>query len=563
MTSPLNRCKRLMVIGLDGATLDVLTPLAEQGLLPNLSRWLRAGRAQQLISTVPAVTPVAWSTFLTGCDPARHGVWDFRRFDHGDGQLRLHNAASVQRPTLFDAIAQAGGETVSIDLPMTWPVHRSHAGIVLGGFDSPSRETTLEAYPRLAAELRRRGAALSLDAVWTRPPRNFEELSAGVQRTQLAFHERVTAAQVCDGLSDWRLMVVQFQALDALQHRCWHLLGLHGARATVDRAPTRWIVQTQAALRSLDACVGELCELAERRGAQTLIVSDHGFGEFRGEIRINEILRRAGLQRPLSAAARARQWTQRLRWKLSRWQTRRRTAGASLAGIPRPALAALPCDPRRSVASCLHGDLAAMIYLHAPGRFGAGPVRTAGQAAQALADVRGALLAQSDSQRGEPLLVEFISLAERFDVDVLERGWPDALAVAADGFHTAVKPGPRGRIVTANRRLTGTHRRAGVLLAEDRLTPDDGPTAAAASPHLRDVAPTILAALRVPAVGPMDGRSLWPADGGSEPTHEEMASFAGVAARQDAARASSAAFSARCDSQRAVESRLRSLGYLS
>lgn len=554
--APRRLAERLMVIGLDGATLDVLAPLAEQGVLPNLSHWLRGGAATPLLSTLPSVTPVAWSTFLTGCDPAGHGVWDFRRLDSRTGQLRLHDATSLQRPTLYDRIAHEGGQTVSIDLPMTWPQTTPRVGIILGGFDSPSRAATLSAHPRLAEALRRARVELSLETVWKRPPRTWEELAAGAARTEVHFGERVTAAAVCDRLSDWRLMVVQFQALDALQHRCFHLLGSGGSQGG-QTAPRRWVERTQAVLRTLDECVGRLCDMAAQRGASVLVVSDHGFGAFRGEIRVNEILRRAGLQRAPSGMACAGNWIERAAWKMGRWRARQKQVGGSLARLPRPALAELQIDARRSVASSLHGDLAALIYVHTPSRFTGGTVLSSQQYEQTLADVQGTLLEQSDPVSGDRLFVDVRPMATEYDVDVVERGWPDLMALAADGFHTASKPGPRGSIVTTDAALTGTHRRAGVLLAEPWLT--DGVAQRGAVAHLRDVAPTILSALGVSAWTPMDGRPLLQSDGQAAAAQSKavagLSSRLCVAAAQDVPAADSG-------SQFAVERRLRALGYL-
>lgn len=549
------RFERVLVIGLDGATLDVLAPLAEQGVLPNLARFLRIGDARPLESTLPAVTPVAWTTFLTGCQPAGHGVWDFRHFDHRAGQLRLHSAQGIGRPTLFDAISQAGGEVVSIDLPMTWPVRPGTNGIVLGGFDSPARAATLQAYPQLARELQRRKIALGLENVWKTSPRTWEELAAGVTATQVHFRERAQTAALCDGMSDWRLMLVQFQALDALQHRCWHLLGHEPDRASSLPAPRHWTVKVREALRTLDDCVGELCELADRRRAATLVVSDHGFGTFRGEIQVNRLLRQAGLQRPTTAAARLGRWTEQARWKLSRWQQRRQRAGGSLANVPRPVGAILPGDLQHSVASALHGDLAAMIYLHTPGRFGAGAVQSHQQYEQALADVCGALGSSVDPHTGLPLFDQIWPMQERFNVDCLERGWPNVMAIAADGFHTATKRPRPGSVVTRRSDLTGTHRQAGVLLTDRGLLADQ------TAPQLCDVAPTILDLLGIAPKVAMEGYSLRPARAGGD---DCGAGTSGLLATGASAPENTLARDATSDrEQRLVESRLRALGYLS
>ena len=69
--------RKVFVIGLDGATWDIILPLAKKGDLPCFKRLLDAGSHGVLNSTLPCVTPPAWGAFLTGASPARHNVLDF------------------------------------------------------------------------------------------------------------------------------------------------------------------------------------------------------------------------------------------------------------------------------------------------------------------------------------------------------------------------------------------------------------------------------------------------------------------------------------------------------
>ena len=68
---------RLLVLGLDGATFDVIRPLMEQGRLPNFAEMMRDGCWATLRSTVPPESAVAWPSFMTGVNPGKHGVYYF------------------------------------------------------------------------------------------------------------------------------------------------------------------------------------------------------------------------------------------------------------------------------------------------------------------------------------------------------------------------------------------------------------------------------------------------------------------------------------------------------
>lgn len=77
----MNAARGVVVIGLDGFDPRLVQPLLATGSLPNLARLRDAGGWAPLATTHPAQTPVAWSTFATGANPGRHGIFDFVRRD--------------------------------------------------------------------------------------------------------------------------------------------------------------------------------------------------------------------------------------------------------------------------------------------------------------------------------------------------------------------------------------------------------------------------------------------------------------------------------------------------
>ncbi|HEX6203637.1 MAG TPA: alkaline phosphatase family protein, partial [Thermoanaerobaculia bacterium] len=66
---------RALVIGLDGATYDVIDPLMERGLMPTLADLRRRGARATLLSTPNPLTPAAWPSLATGRSPGEHGIF--------------------------------------------------------------------------------------------------------------------------------------------------------------------------------------------------------------------------------------------------------------------------------------------------------------------------------------------------------------------------------------------------------------------------------------------------------------------------------------------------------
>ena len=112
---------RTLILGLDGATWDVAGPLMEQGRLPTLARLVAGGARAPLASTLPAMTLPAWSTMLTGCNPGKHGIFDFVRKVPGRWELGFTNSTHRQAPTLHRILSDRGGRVASIAVPTTWP----------------------------------------------------------------------------------------------------------------------------------------------------------------------------------------------------------------------------------------------------------------------------------------------------------------------------------------------------------------------------------------------------------------------------------------------------------
>src|SRR4051794_12898771 len=102
--------QKVLIIGLDGATWTVLNPWIEDGSLPNLARLRARGCWGELFSTIPALTAPAWSTFLTGKNPGKHGVFHFVALDDDpdvgvDDKAEIVDARSIKSPSLWDIVA--------------------------------------------------------------------------------------------------------------------------------------------------------------------------------------------------------------------------------------------------------------------------------------------------------------------------------------------------------------------------------------------------------------------------------------------------------------------------
>ncbi len=96
---------KVMVLGLDGATWDVLEPLIQSGLLPNLARLREQGSSGVLNSVFPPLSPVAWTGVMTGKNSGKHGVFEFVEHGHNPLVGRVNGSRSIQAKLLWEIAA--------------------------------------------------------------------------------------------------------------------------------------------------------------------------------------------------------------------------------------------------------------------------------------------------------------------------------------------------------------------------------------------------------------------------------------------------------------------------
>lgn len=72
-----SKINRVVILGLDGLDPELTDHYIEQGMMPNLKKLRETGSDHRLRTTFPGISPVAWSSFSTGCNPGKHNIFDF------------------------------------------------------------------------------------------------------------------------------------------------------------------------------------------------------------------------------------------------------------------------------------------------------------------------------------------------------------------------------------------------------------------------------------------------------------------------------------------------------
>ena len=249
--------------------------------------------------------------------------------------------------------------------------------------------------------------------------------------------------------------------------------------------------RSSRASRALDESVGRLLELASKRDAAVIAVSDHGFGPCKALVNVNGLLRRAGLQRGLMYGTRFRYRAQRLGDRFHRWLTRHAPGGPGRR-LPRSIEGQVGCDWKRTVAFAPFGQLSGCIFLNPDDRrqrLGRRPGRRRGHRASA---------ATPATPRPAP---RSSATSSRSPTATASTRPPRACPTSSPSRPTATRPRPSGASRSANELLRPDPNLPGDALAATGSSRSTPPTSGPAS-HLRadlhDVAPTALAMLGLP-----------------------------------------------------------------
>jgi len=89
--------KRAVILGFDGMDPELTERFISQGKLPNLARLREQGTFRKLHTTFPAISTVAWSTFMTGVNPGKHNIYDFLARDLNN-YLPFLSSAEIRGP---------------------------------------------------------------------------------------------------------------------------------------------------------------------------------------------------------------------------------------------------------------------------------------------------------------------------------------------------------------------------------------------------------------------------------------------------------------------------------
>lgn len=572
---------KLLVLGLDGATWDLLEPLMSEGALPNLARLRSQGASGTLDSVFPPLSPVAWTGVMTGKNSGKHGVYEFLEYGNDPLKVRVNSSRSIRADLVWEIAARHGKRTVAGGVPMSYPPRPATGfpGFYLGDFLSPENATDFTSDPALFAELER---VVGPYRPWTTVVHDGGNEAGVIDDLTGFLDQHLRTVEFLMERCEWDLFLFDLMATDRFGHELWHAWDLtHRAARGREGELAALRPRLVEFWKTLDRGLGTIHEKLPV-DASLLLMSDHGFGPIEWYVNFNVWLLEQGyIALQDSAYVRQKHWCYRhgvtpewiynmmsrlglAKHRVSRFRGKQSSALDRLGESVFLSRRHIDWSRTRAYAQGNFGQ----IFLNLKGRQAQGCVEAA-DARGLINDLKAGLKEIKHPETGDPLVERVYEAEELYHGPHLPQA-PDLTVVLTDwryrtiGLHDFTTH----NVISRAFGPTGDHRMEGILIAT-------GPAfRAGAEPDradLLDIAPTALRVLGIPVPADMDGRVLTellapssilesPAEVGVSPT---LPGIGGTAEGVPETTATLPITASRSEEEEAaIQQRLADLGYL-
>ena len=228
--------KKVVVLGLDGATFDIIRPMIAEGRLKNFARLVDRGSSGNLISTILPLSSVAWSSFACGRNPAKHGMYDFSK--RVDGSYNYAPVTSLDRgaKAVWEYASEAGKRCLIVNVPLTYPPEKVN-GVMISGFPYPESRRDF-AWPREVIDEIKNELGIS-----TILKPNPQFLKEGDEKRIASEVNEISKNQteilkyyLKKKEETWNLVISVFDATDVVSHFFWHHIDPNHPKYNAEKA---------------------------------------------------------------------------------------------------------------------------------------------------------------------------------------------------------------------------------------------------------------------------------------------------------------------------------------
>jgi len=269
--------KKIFVLGIDGVPYSLIDKFFKENKLSNLKSLCEKGTYKKMNSVYPTISSVAWTTYMTGTNPAQHGIFGFIDRDANPFAVKIPLANDRKADSLWKKLSSMNKKVIVLNVPLTYPPEKVN-GILASGF--LCTDINKLCYPEKYNKFfKSKGYIIDVDAWLARENKRkfMDELFKALdKRFKIAF----------DLMKDeeWDFFQLHIMETDRLLHFAWNDIEGKG----------EFTKEAFQFFKKLDSYIGELKERLGKDDA-FIILSDHGFCRIKKVVQLNSWLEQEGL----------------------------------------------------------------------------------------------------------------------------------------------------------------------------------------------------------------------------------------------------------------------------
>lgn len=274
----MSKVPRIVVIGLDGSPYTLIKTYMEKGIMPNIKRITERGSFNQMDTVLPEISAAAWSSFMTGKNPAKTGIFGFFDMMPGTYSNIFTNFLHLKQPPVWNIIhKEMRKPSVIINMPSTFPAKPMN-GVLISGFVAPDINKAV--FPEsLLPMLKEMRYKIDLDVNKIK-----DSLDLLMSEAYETLDLRIRMLDILWGKLDWQLFACVITGTDRLQHF------IMNAFENPDHPMNK---QFEEYYRRVDFFIGTVYDRL-RDDDILILLSDHGFEIVKYEVYLNVLLRKKG-----------------------------------------------------------------------------------------------------------------------------------------------------------------------------------------------------------------------------------------------------------------------------